>query len=86
MITATVIAVALGLTPVDSARPSQVVTGDYDAMVGRYSETVDRRGTIHVHGLHPSNRAPYDVTITRGGEVEASVGDAIVSFRVQPAQ
>lgn len=87
MITAsTIIAVALGLTPVDGNSPSQVVSGDYRSTVGHYTQTVDRRGTIHVRGAHPRTGAPYEMTISNQGEVEANLGDSVVNFRVRPSR
>jgi len=86
MITATIIAVALGMTPVDAGKPAQFVTGNYETMVGRYSQSTDRRGTVHIRGFDPRNGAPYELTINSRGEVEAEVAEHVVNFRVQPAQ
>ena len=86
MITATIIAVALGLAPVDSSNPSQVINGDYESKVGRFSQSVDRGGTVHVRGFNPTNGAPYELTISRHGDVEAAFADQVVTFRVQPVQ
>ena len=86
MITATIIAVALGMAPIDTGKPAQVVTGDYATQVGPYAQSTDRRGTVHVRGSDPRNGAPYELTITPRGEVEAEVAERVVSFRVYPAQ
>ena len=84
MMMTTVVAVALGLTPVHESSAAQTVNGDYSAAVGRYSQTVDRRGTNHVHGVD-SRGIPYELVLDKRGYVEATVGERAVSFRVQEA-
>ena len=84
MIMTTVVAVALGLTPVTERSASQTVSGDYSAAVGRYSQTVDRRGTNHVRGVD-SRGVSYELVLDKRGYVEATVGERAVSFRVQEA-
>jgi hypothetical protein len=86
MITATIIAVALGMTPVDADKPAQVVSGNYETLVGRYSQSTDRHGTTFVRGFDPRNGAPYELTINSRGDVEADIAEHVVNFRVQPAQ
>lgn len=84
MIIATVVAVALGLAPVDESKASETVSGDYSKAIGLYSQTVDRRGTSHVRGID-SRGVPYELMVDKRGYVEATVGDRVVSFRVQDA-
>jgi hypothetical protein len=79
MLLSTVVAVALGVAPVN--QDPQPVTGDFSARVGRFSQTIDRRGTTHVHGRDSSGRS-YDLVLDKNGYVEATVGDHVVSFRV----
>ena len=86
MITATVIAVALGLTPIDYDKPAQVITGDYEAKVGPYMQSTDRHGTIFVRGSDPRSGAHYELTISRHGDVEAELAERVVNFHVQPVQ
>lgn len=83
IVTTTIIAVALGMTPVDESRPSDIVTGNYDHLVGRYSERVDSTGTNHIRGFDPRNGNPYDVFIKASGQVEARIGGTIYNFRVR---
>ena len=83
MILATVVAVALGLTPVNG-NAAQTVSGDYTKAVGLYSQTVDRRGTSHVRGID-SRGVPYELVLDKRGYVEATVGDRMVTFRVHEA-
>lgn len=85
MIVATVIAVVIGLAPVNTAAGPQIVNGDYTALVGHYSKSIDRKGTLRVRGFDPRSGAPYDVSIDQQGAVEATVGEQQVSFRVAPA-
>ena len=84
MMMTTVVAVALGLAPVNEGSAAQTVSGDYSAAVGRYSQTVDRRGTNHVRGID-SHGVSYELVLDKRGYVEATVGERTVSFRVQEA-
>lgn len=78
----TVVAVALGIVPID--RDSAQVSGkaDYSAQIGRYSQTVDRRGTTHLRGVDARGRT-YELVMDRNGYVEANIGDRVISFRAQ---
>jgi len=80
MIMTTVLAVALGLAPV---KDGEAVRGDYAKAIGRYSQTVDKQGTVHLRGrFHGS---PYEIDIDRNGQVEGTAGDFSVSFLVTDA-
>jgi len=85
MIMTTVVAVALGFAPVKDNGPAQVVSGDYTNIVGRYSETVDRKGITHLTGFNRLSGAPYDLTVDADGKVEGTVGDSYVTFTVSEA-
>ena len=82
MMMTTVVAVALGLAPVQESSAPQTVSGDYSAAVGRYSQTVDRRGTSYVRGVD-SRGVSYELVLDKRGYVEATVGERAVSFRVR---
>ena len=84
MMMTTVVAVALGLAPVNEGSVAQTVSGDYSAAVGRYTQTVDGRGTNHVRGVD-SRGVSYELVLDKRGYVEATVGERTVSFRVQEA-
>jgi hypothetical protein len=84
MMITTVVAVALGLAPVNESNAPQTVSGDYSAAVGRYSQTVDRRGTSRVRGVD-SRGVSYELVLDKRGYVEATVGERSVSFRVRDA-
>jgi hypothetical protein len=79
MLVSTVVAVALGIAPV---QPDGRVTGNYDNIVGRYVQTVDASGKTHVRGCR-LNGAAYELTLDKYGNVEGSVGDWSVTFRIQ---
>ena len=81
MLMSTVIAVALGMAPVpDDA--TYTVSGNYSARVGRFSETLDRRGNRHIKGYSPITGSPYDLIVHRDGRIEGQVGERVVTFRV----
>jgi hypothetical protein len=80
MLMTTVVAVALGVAPVN--QDPQPVTGDYSNRIGRYSQVVDRRGTTHVTGRDRLG-TPYDLVMDKHGNVEATVGERVVTFRVK---
>ena len=75
MLLSAVVAVALGVAPIDQATPAQTVSGDYTSQVGKFSQRVDRRGTTHVRGVDRRGSS-YDITLDRHGYVEATVGDS----------
>lgn len=84
MIMSTVVAVALGLTPVQTDGSAKLITGDYSAKVGDYSQFTDRRGTTYLKG-HDRRGVDYKLVIDRHGYVEGRVGEHQVTFRVQEA-
>lgn len=82
MLMSTVIAVALGLTPVEDSGP---VSGDYSRLVGRYSQAIDLQGNTHLTGFDRHTGARFDLVVDKQGQVEGTVGDFDVSFRVANA-
>jgi hypothetical protein len=84
MLVSTVVAVALGLTPIQQANTAQIVTGDYAGQIGHYSHYVDRRGTTHLRGRDRRGVA-YELAMDKDGYVQASIGDRVVTFRAQEA-
>jgi hypothetical protein len=81
MLMTTVVAVALGLTPVKDDSLHRI-SGDYSKAVGQYSQTVDRNGAVHLKGYSPAAGTTYDVTVHKNGDVEGSVGAWAVTFHV----
>jgi hypothetical protein len=81
MLMTTVVAVALGLTPVKDESLHRI-SGDYSKAVGQYSQTVNRNGSIRLKGYSPAARADYDVIVHKNGDVEGAVGAWAVTFHV----
>ena len=79
----TIVAVALGLVPVQADGPVQPVSDSDLRRVGLYHESVDDTGTTHLKGFDIRSNAPYHITVNPFGRVEGSIGDMVVTFRVQ---
>lgn len=76
----TIIAVALGLTPVSDGqliKDSAAVT----RQVGRFTERTDRQGARHLRGFDQQGR-PYEVTLDKNGQVHAVVGTNLLEFTI----
>lgn len=78
----TVVAVALGLNPVQGDGTVKSIS---DQEVGSFTETVDDTGTTHLRGVSPLTGESFHITVNPHGRVEGSVGDSVVTFRVQAA-
>ena len=81
MLMTTVVAVALGLTPVKDDSLHRV-SGDYSKAVGQYSKTVSPNGAVRLKGYSPAARANYDIIVHKNGDVEGAVGAWTVTFHV----
>jgi hypothetical protein len=87
MIIGTVVAVALGLTPVKESKSPQLVQVDeakIAAEIGRYTQSVGKDGKTHIRGFDRLGRA-YDLTIDANGHVQGDAGAWYVSFDVKDA-
>ena len=73
MLMSTVVAVAIGVAPLKQGSAAETVAGDFSNQIGTFSQRVDRRGSS------------YEITLDRRGNVEANIGDSVVTFRVQDA-
>jgi hypothetical protein len=85
MLISTIVAVALGVTPVKESRSPQLVQVDEARIalqVGRYQQSRDKDGKMHVRGFDQLGRA-YDLAIDATGHVDGRVGDWNVSFDVR---
>ena len=82
MLMSTIVAVALGMAPVAQ---DGTVSGDYSKIVGRYSQTVDKRGTTHLAGFHRVTGAPFEIAIDKDGNVEGTVGEMVITFQAREA-
>jgi len=81
----TIVAVALGLTPVGQDGTVQPVSQDQARSIGRYSETTDDTGTTHITGINRNTGQTFYLTVNPHGRVEGSVGEWVVSFQVASA-
>ena len=79
----TIVAVALGLVPVQSDGTVQLISDTDQRRVGSYQENVDDTGTTHIKGFDRRSGQPYHLTINPFGRVAGSVGDTVVTFTVQ---
>jgi len=79
----TIVAVALGMVPVQADGTVQLISQTDQRRVGRYDESVDDTGTTHLKGFDRSSGQPYHITVNPFGRVEGAVGDTIVTFTVQ---
>ena len=80
----TILAVVLGLTPVQDGQVVQIDGGAFAKEIGRYTETTDRRGVRHLRGVDHRGRA-YEATIDKNGRVDATVGENILEFTIVDA-
>jgi hypothetical protein len=87
MLIGTVVAVALGLAPMNESKTPQLVQVDeakIAAQIGRYTQKVGRDGKTHIRGFDRLGRA-YDLTMDANGHVQGDVGVWYVSFDVKDA-
>lgn len=81
----TIVAVALGLTPVGHDGTVQPVNDDQARQIGRFSETTDDTGTTHLTGVNRDTGESFYLTVNPYGRVEGSVGNWSVTFQVSKA-
>ena len=83
-----VLAVALGLAPMKPGQQVQVIQyrpSDYVGLIGRFSQSTDKRGTTHLAGFDRLTGKPFDIAVSKDGDVEATVGDKYLTFHVAEA-
>jgi hypothetical protein len=78
----TIVAVALGLTPIGHDGIVQPVSEDQARTIGRLSETTDDTGTTHLTGINRNTGEEFYLTVNPYGRVEGSVGNWAVTFQV----
>jgi len=81
----TIVAVALGLTPVGHDGIAQPANDDQARAIGHFSETTDDTGTTHLRGVNRKTGQDFHLTVNPHGRVEGSVGSWIVTFQVKSA-
>ena len=79
----TIIAVALGLTPVTNGQVIQD-SAALARQVGHFAERTDSRGVRHLRGFDTQGRA-YHATVDQSGRVEATTGGMVIEFTVADA-
>ncbi len=87
MLMSTILAVALGITPVKDLGSPQLVQVDearIGKQVGRFTQRVGKDGKTHVRGFDRLGRS-YELAIDSKGHVEGRVGDWNVTFDVKDA-
>jgi hypothetical protein len=81
----TIIAVALGLTPVHGDGTVRPISNHDESMIGSFTETVDDTGTTHLRGVNRMTGELYHITVNPHGRVQGSVGGSHVTFNVRAA-
>jgi hypothetical protein len=85
MIMNAIVAVVLGLAPMQADKPVQTFQyrpADYAGLIGGYSQSTDKSGTTHLRGFDRITGAPFEIAVTADGRVEAAVGDQYITFTV----
>ena len=85
MITNAIVAVTLGVVPVNSDGTVRPLTAVDTQMIGRVRERVDAHGVTHLSGYDRNTGHRFEITIDPKGNVEGSVGNMIVTFQVASA-
>lgn len=87
VLASTIIAIALGLTPVEQGPAKQLVRVDpasFAGSIGPYRETTDPNGVRHLRGFDRYGQ-PYHAVVKPDGSVECIVGAQVVEFTVAEA-
>lgn len=79
----TIVAVALGLVPIQSDGSVRPLDNIDLRQIGRYVESVDDTGTTHIQGRDRRNGYYYHLTVNPFGRVEGTIGDKVITFNVQ---
>ena len=80
-----VLAVALGLVPVEDSPGSTKVHVREPQLVKDYSQRIDGRGKVHLRGIDPRSGRTFYVTVSKTGNVKGWVGDRYVIFHASSA-
>lgn len=87
MLMSTIVAVAVGITPVRESGSPQLVQVDEARIaeqVGRFTQEARKDGSTRVRGFDRLGRA-YELAIDSKGHVQGHVGDWLVTFDVKDA-
>lgn len=80
MLTSAIVAVALGLAPVNHDGSVDIARVN-SAAIGQYTQSTDARGTTRINGRDARGH-DYELIVDRRGHVEARVGDHVVWFDI----
>jgi hypothetical protein len=84
MMISAIVAVALGVVPVNESKAPQLVNVDeakIASQIGRYRQYQGRDGKTHVRGFDRLGRS-YDLSIDSKGHVTGEAGNLYVTFDV----
>jgi len=81
----TIISVALGFTPVQHDGVVQPISKQDEALIGKFTESVDDTGTTHLRGVNRKTGELFHITVNPHGRVVGSVGSSTVTFWAKPA-
>ncbi|MFL6736130.1 MAG: hypothetical protein ACJ8F4_03605 [Sphingomonas sp.] len=84
MMISAIVAVALGVTPVNESKEPQLIVVDeakIAARIGRYKQFTGKDGKTHVRGFDRLGHS-YDLAIDSKGHVTGEAGDLYVVFDV----
>ena len=87
MLMSTIVAVAVGITPVKDSSSPQMVQVDERRIaeqVGKFTQETRKDGSTRVRGFDRLGRA-YELAIDSKGHVQGHVGDWLVTFDVKDA-
>ena len=84
VLASTIIAVALGLTPVDDGQPVKVDSAALTHQIGRFAEQTDRQGVRHLRGFDQYGRV-YTASVATDGRVKCLVGGQVIEFTIVDA-
>lgn len=79
----TIVAVALGLVPVNADGTVQVVGASETREIGRISQTTIFNGTTRLKGFTRTHGKRFNLDVAPDGRVKGIVGDYDISFRVR---
>jgi hypothetical protein len=87
MLISTIVAVAVGITPIKESGSPQLVQVDEAKIaeqVGRFTQETRKDGSTRVRGFDRLGRA-YELAVDSKGHVQGHVGDWVVTFDVKEA-
>ena len=78
----TIVAVALGIVPVNGDGPVNIAGQREASKIGRLSQSVDRKGNTHLTGFSALTGERFHILVEPDGDVTGEVGERTVTFHV----